>query len=682
MWFCSGFPFWLHDIPGIVYRSDNEPFKMYMQRFTTHIVQMMLSEGLYASQGGPIILSQIENEYKTVEKAFNVTGPPYVIWAAQMALDLQTNVPWVMCKQDDAPDPVINTCNGMYCGDTFAGPNSPNKPAMWTENWTSFVEGFGEDPYIRSAEDLAFNVALFLAKKNGSYVNYYMYHGGTNFGRTGAAYIKTSYYDQAPLDEYGLIRQPKWGHLKELHSAIKLISNTMLFGAITNFSLGEGQEAFVFQGSSEGCAAFLINNDRRHNATVQYQNISYDLPPKSISILPDCKNVIFNTAKVSTQYNTRSVGSSIKLDSAARWQEFKDDIPNYGSTSIKSNILLEHMNTTKDASDFLWYTFSFEHKTADSHPVLYAESLAHVVHGFVNGMYVGTAHGNRSYPGCRLEQSITLNSGTNNISLLSVMVGLPDSGAFLERRVAGLRKVRIQGTQEFDPFAWGYQVGLLGEKLQIYTTEGSDKVQWNSIGNTSRQPLTWFKTAFDTPQGNVPVVLNLGSMGKGEAWVNGQSIGRYWSSFQSPNGYSQRQYHVPRSFLQPTGNLLVILDEFNGNPLNISVDTITISRACGYVSHSHPSHVISWEAPMQSGVQPQSHHDRPHRHYYGKRVVLECPSGTKITNILFASFGTPSGDCHKYAFGSCHSPNSIRIIEKVRYFPFVSLAFFSCLVYI
>lgn len=26
--YCRGLPFWLHDIPGIVYRSDNEPFKV------------------------------------------------------------------------------------------------------------------------------------------------------------------------------------------------------------------------------------------------------------------------------------------------------------------------------------------------------------------------------------------------------------------------------------------------------------------------------------------------------------------------------------------------------------------------------------------------------------------------------------------------------------------------------
>lgn len=31
----------------------------------------------------------------------------------------------------------INTCNGRHCGDTFTGPNKPNKPSLWTENWTA-----------------------------------------------------------------------------------------------------------------------------------------------------------------------------------------------------------------------------------------------------------------------------------------------------------------------------------------------------------------------------------------------------------------------------------------------------------------------------------------------------------------------------------------------------------------
>ena len=35
-------------------------------------------------------------------------GPSYVRWTAKMAIDLQTRVPWVMCKQTNALDLVVS----------------------------------------------------------------------------------------------------------------------------------------------------------------------------------------------------------------------------------------------------------------------------------------------------------------------------------------------------------------------------------------------------------------------------------------------------------------------------------------------------------------------------------------------------------------------------------------------
>ncbi|XP_068647118.1 beta-galactosidase 6 [Aristolochia californica] len=579
-WTYGGLPFWLHDVPGIVYRSDNEPFKYHMQKFTTSIVNKMKQEGLFASQGGPIILAQIENEYGNVEGAFHGRGPPYVQWAAKMAVDLQTGVPWVMCKQDDAPDPVINSCNGLSCGETWSGPNSPNKPALWTENWTQLYQAFGEDLRGRPAENIAFAVALFVAKK-GSYVNYYMYHGGTNFGRSGSSYVTTSYYDEAPLDEYGMVNQPTWGHLTELHEAIKKSSETLLFGHYQKISLGDVQlEAYVFEGTSGGCVAFLSNGNRR-DATVQFHEMSYELPARSVSFLPDCKNVTFNTAKVSAPRNGRSVSLVQKLDASGGWEEFKEAIPTFGGTSLREDSLLEQMATTNDKTDYLWYTFNYNYKSTGNQSVLLVESRAHVLHAFVNGVLVGTAHGNHNLQSFSFENPISLKDGNNDISLLSVMVGLPDAGAYMEHKVSGLCRVRIQGTAEgtsdFGHYKWGYEVGLSGQKLGIYKHKGSRKVVWkNSPCNCTHQPLVWYKAKFDTPQGNDSIALDLCSMGKGEAWVNGNSIGRYWVSFLTPKGVpSQTLYHVPRSFLNSKGNLLVLFEEVGGDPTKISVKAIS-----------------------------------------------------------------------------------------------------------
>lgn len=59
---------------------------------------------------------------------------------------------------------------------------------------------------------------------------------------------------------------------------------------------GVGQ-GHVYSGNGY-CAAFLANIDGSASATVQFQNQSYVLPAWSVSILPDCKNVVFNTAQV------------------------------------------------------------------------------------------------------------------------------------------------------------------------------------------------------------------------------------------------------------------------------------------------------------------------------------------------------------------------------------------------
>lgn len=150
---------------------------------------------------------------------------------------------------------------------------------------------------------MAFAVLRFI-QNSGSFVNYYMviinisfavlqiflitfkldqfsdfsalnvfvwlqYHGGTNFERTsGGPFIATSYDYDAPLDEYGMLpsctfaclriyqpllsdfpcsflglpREPKWGHMRDLHKAIKLCEPALVSVDPTVTWLGKNQE--------------------------------------------------------------------------------------------------------------------------------------------------------------------------------------------------------------------------------------------------------------------------------------------------------------------------------------------------------------------------------------------------------------------------------------------------------
>ncbi|XP_058086630.1 beta-galactosidase 6 [Magnolia sinica] len=698
-WNYGGFPLWLHFIPGIEFRTDNEPFKTEMQRFTAKIVDMMKQEKLFASQGGPIILAQIENEYGNIESAYGSAGKSYINWAASMATALDTGVPWVMCQQADAPDPIINTCNGFYC-DQFT-PNSDKKPKMWTENWSGWFLSFGGAVPHRPVEDLAFSVARFF-QRGGTFQNYYMYHGGTNFGHTtGGPFIATSYDYDAPLDEYGMVRQPKWGHLRDLHKSIKLCEAALVATDPTYTSLGPNLEAHVYKTGSGTCAAFLANVGTQSDATVTFNGNTYHLPAWSVSILPDCKNVVFNTAKINSQANhmemrrlrseserqdpKQIVGSSETFQSD--WSSVTEPVGISKSNAFKKSGLAEQINTTADASDYLWYSLSFEINGDEpfllngTQTVLHVESLGHVLHAFINGKLSGSGMGNRDNAKVVLEKTIMLVQGKNTIDLLSATVGLQNYGAFYEKTGAGVTgPVKLKGNNgslDLSSNQWTYQIGLKGEELGLYEDSSGSSSQWVSQSTLPKnQPLIWYKTNFEAPDGNDPIALDFTGMGKGEAWVNGQSIGRYWPTYISPqNGCadscnykgsyssskcqkgcgmpSQKLYHVPRSWIQPSGNTLVLFEEMGGDPTQISFATRETESLCAHVSESHPPPVAAWGSDLWMARK------------LGPVIRLECPSPNQlISEIKFASFGTPQGTCGSYGHGRCNSTSALAVVQQ------------------
>ncbi|KAI3790070.1 hypothetical protein L2E82_02883 [Cichorium intybus] len=593
-WNFGGFPVWLKYVPGISFRTDNEPFKNAMERFTEKIVNMMKSEELFEPQGGPIIMSQIENEYGPVEWDIGAPGKAYTKWAAQMADGLKTGVPWIMCKQEDAPDPMIDTCNGFYC-EKFT-PNKPYKPKMFTELWTGWFTEFGGAIPTRPVEDIAYSVLRFI-QNNGSFVNYYMYHGGTNFGRTaGGLFITTSYDYDAPIDEYGLLNEPKWGHLRDLHTAIKLVEPALVSSYPTVSYPGKNQEIHVFQPKSGDCAAFLSNYDPQFSAKMTFGNTQYNLPPWSVSILHECRNEVFNSAKVkapSSQKTMTSVGTF-------SWQSYNEEAPSSdGSDTLAMAGLYEQLNVTRDASDYLWYLTEAnispneEFLTNGQLPVLTVMSAGHALHVFINNQLAGTVWGSLKNPKLTFSGGVKLRAGVNKISMLSVSVGLANVGTHFETYNVGvLGPISLtglnEGTRDLTRQKWSYKVGLKGESLSLHTLDGSSSVEWLQGSLVAqKQPLTWYKTTFNAPDGNEPLALDMNGMGKGQMWVNGEAIGRHWPSNKARgncgkcsytgiytenkcNRYcgdpSQRWYHVPRSWLRPTGNFLVVFEEWGGNP--------------------------------------------------------------------------------------------------------------------
>ncbi|GAB4833512.1 hypothetical protein Ancab_031756 [Ancistrocladus abbreviatus] len=228
-WNYGGFPVWLHGIPNIQLRTDNEIFKKEMEIFVTKIVNMAKHEELFAPQGGPIIHAQIENEYGNIMGSYGDAGKGYIEWCAKMAESKHIGVPWFMTQQSNPPAPMINTSNGFYCDQFW--PSSKTMPKMWTENWSSwgviftFTDWGGREPR-RTAEICHL---LLVVSSNTVARSSITYHGGTNFGRTSSGpYIATNYDYNAPIDEYGSLNgeEKKVKMPRGIHT-ITLISATV-----------------------------------------------------------------------------------------------------------------------------------------------------------------------------------------------------------------------------------------------------------------------------------------------------------------------------------------------------------------------------------------------------------------------------------------------------------------------
>ncbi|KAK6144452.1 hypothetical protein DH2020_021272 [Rehmannia glutinosa] len=692
-------------IQTFVFWNLHEPVRgqAEMKRFTAKIVDMMKQENLYASQGGPIILSQIENEYGNVESAYGESAKTYINWAASMATSLDTGVPWVMCQQSDAPNPIINTCNGFYC-DQFT-PNSDNKPRMWTENWSGWFSSFGDPVSYRPVEDIAFSAARFY-QLGGTFQNYYMYQGGTNFGRTsGGPFITTSYDYDAPIDEYGLLRQPKWGHLKDVHKAIKLCEEALVASDPKTTSLGSNLEATVYKTESGLCVAFVANVDTQTDATVNFNDKSYHLPAWSVSILPDCKNVVLNTAKINSVATiSKFVRQPSKDDATATdaylsgWSWINEPVGISSNSAFTKLGLLEQINTTADQSDYLWYSLSIE--TKGDHPfvkdgsqtTLHVDSLGHALYAFINGELTGSGKGRNSNPNVSIEVPISLTPGKNKIDLLSLTVGLQNYGAYYDKKGAGITgPVQLKSSQngsiiDLSLEQWTYQVidiGLRGDELGLSSGISSLWVSQPTL--PKNQPLIWYKKSFDAPIGGSPVALDFKGMGKGQAWINGQSIGRYWPTYTAPIGGctnscnyrgsfspskcmrncgkpTQQFYHVPRSWLKPSANVLVLFEEMGGDPTQISFLTRETKNICAHISEIHPIPLDMWTS------------DEETRKRAGPTMSLSCPFPNQvISGIKFASFGTPHGTCGSFGHGECSSEKALSIVQKAKGQGFTSL---------
>jgi beta-galactosidase len=599
----GGFPAWLREIPGMRMRTWNEPFMREMERWVRHLTAYL--HPLFAAQGGPIIAAQIENEYNLVGSSYGEAGERYIQWAADLGNALNLGIPWVMCV--GGARGAIETVNG-FLGHTQLERHwndHPEQPAIWTENWPGWYDVWGVPHHLRTSEHVAYATARFFAA-GGTGVNYYPWHGGTNFGRE-AMYLQTTSYDfNTALDEFG---QPttKYNHLRRLNRLLVEYEAVLLAsGRPTPATLGPQQVAYAY-----GDLAFLCNDDEAAGATVQWQGRTYELAPESV-LMVDGDRVRFDSAHIDpADVILRQVEPVPVPPEPFVWRA--EPLPAGRPAALRNVTVADapvnQLDLTHDQTDYCWYSTRF---AGGGQSTLTLTGAADLVYIYVDGRLLAATpapllenRGGLNDGGFTQHFELDLPEGAHELDLLCCAVGLVKGDWQIGMQNMAEERKGIWGPVTWNgqplPGPWRMEPGLVGEQAQ-YMAEAGALLRWAPLSGEAQEaavdhvpapglgPLRWYRSVFDRPAGDAPLVIEMGAMTKGLCWVNGRCIGRYWQApgvgetefwlkppvlDDRPGEAPQRYYHIPLAWLKPTGNVLVLFEEAGGDP--------TAVRLCRWV---------------------------------------------------------------------------------------------------
>ncbi|MDX3804629.1 beta-galactosidase family protein [Streptomyces sp. AK04-3B] len=210
-WDGGGLPHWLTTDPDIRLRTSDPRFTDAVDRYLDLLLPPLLPH--MAASGGPVIAVQVENEYgaygddvaylKHIEHALRSRGVEELLFT---------------CDQTAGDHLRNGTLPGVLATGTFGSrveeslrrlrEAQPEGPLMCSEFWIGWFDHWGGPHHGRDAGDAAADLDRLLSA--GASVNIYMFHGGTNFGYTNGAnhhhaYVPTvtSYDYDAPLTESG-----------------------------------------------------------------------------------------------------------------------------------------------------------------------------------------------------------------------------------------------------------------------------------------------------------------------------------------------------------------------------------------------------------------------------------------------------------------------------------------------
>ncbi len=584
-WNFGGFPPYLIDEPGITIRTYNEPYLRRVEKYFEQLTAVIRPH--LATNGGPVVLVQVENEYANVEKRYCEDGQRYLEWMADLAVKLGMDVPIIMCE--GGTETAVDTVNGFSISDKRLAEfreKHPEMPITWTEYWPAWYDTWGFQRHYRDPRNMAWHLLRFVAR-GGSGWNYYMWHGGTNFDRNSMYLQTTDYGFDAPIDEFGRISL-KGAYLSVLHHILADNQRILLEGDNKSAMLDDGSEKITWQ------------LDGRELALI--------LKGKTAVLLADGK-VIFDSEKdyIEVKEAFRKTEWT-QLAPFKNWQSHHEPFPTDRTDAVKAAQPIEQLSLTHDDSDYCWYstTITVDNDGPVALKIPYGGDMFYI---YIDGKLAassqppfienrGSTMPGGSGPvaneletlmtdGFRHEFTFNASAGSHRMDILAVALGLIKG----DWQIAGPMNTEKKGIWQ--------PVSVNGKEISgwdIHPFLHNELVcatDW-SPASESLKPCTWYNTDFTLS----PEVLNkdadfridMNAMGKGKIFVNGHPLGRYWliigKGYGPDEGWldkelegiylgpenepTQRYYHIPKCWLKEQ-NKIVIFEEQECAPSQVGV---------------------------------------------------------------------------------------------------------------
>jgi beta-galactosidase len=190
-WDFGGYPLWLRFKPGFRVREPNAAFEKYTGRFFDRLIPIVAANQI--NHGGSVILVQLENEHNL---GWGTVMPnDYFRFLKEKALSLGLEVPYFFSGLHHGSDPAEDRAN-------LDDPTRPN-PWMSTEFWCVWYNGYGSTE--KDAKTYEYRTWKIISRGGNGY-NYYMAHGGSNFGYTNNDEDAASYDYGAAVGQGGDLR--------------------------------------------------------------------------------------------------------------------------------------------------------------------------------------------------------------------------------------------------------------------------------------------------------------------------------------------------------------------------------------------------------------------------------------------------------------------------------------------